>query len=377
MAQFSRQDAAALQRTLNRATVACSARCLYQASRWAAELADSLSGYFEEDSHHNHAEEDPTASRRRTSSSTETAAMEDVDESTSYADLVTNLDANEARLEAQELNRYLLAKTYFDCREFERCASVFLPPAQPRMPLSFRTSMSSATDPASDTARMRRREPSLQAAQATQQPSEAKLANLSQKSLFLALYGRYMAGEKRRDEDSEMILGPADKGSNTNREFVGITKILDDYFGPKEDERSGGGFLEFLYGMVLAKSKNEQDARYWLIRSVHLEPCNWSAWLELNSLIGSVEEVRFQPGILSRADFYSYIRRHSDYRSIYPHSYSICMPVWSFSRPGKLRIVRWSILRIYFQPACFSKHSVLCCIIMPKVRCRMLQGVCA
>jgi anaphase-promoting complex subunit 8 len=30
---------------------------------------------------------------------------------------------------------------------------------------------------------------------------------LSQKSLFLALYAKYLAGEKRKEEETEMVLG--------------------------------------------------------------------------------------------------------------------------------------------------------------------------
>lgn len=267
MANFGRHDAAALWQTLNRATIKCSERCLYQAARWAAELADSLSAHFE--------------------GGDDAETLMEGHGPLSTADLATNLDANEAALESKELNRYLLAKSYFDCREFDRCASVFLPAVQARMPLSFRVATAAAAG-AKGTSRL-----SLLDKASKKHPEETNLPKLSQKSLFLALYGRYMAGEKRRDEESEMILGPADKGSTMNRELVGITKILDRYFGPKENGRSGGGFLEYLYGVVLAKGKNEQDARYWLIRSVHLEPCNWSAWLELNNLIGSVEEVSY------------------------------------------------------------------------------------
>src|SRR3981189_3274986 len=38
-----------------------------------------------------------------------------------------NMDPDEAILEAKEVNQYLLAKSFFDCREFDRCAAVFLP----------------------------------------------------------------------------------------------------------------------------------------------------------------------------------------------------------------------------------------------------------
>lgn len=44
-------------------------------------------------------------------------------------------DPLEAALEAQEAHKYLLAKAYFDTREYDRCAAVFLPPKIPPVPL--------------------------------------------------------------------------------------------------------------------------------------------------------------------------------------------------------------------------------------------------
>ena len=41
-------------------------------------------------------------------------------------------DPTEARLEAREAHKFLLAKTYFDCREYDRCAAVFLPGPLPK-----------------------------------------------------------------------------------------------------------------------------------------------------------------------------------------------------------------------------------------------------
>lgn len=49
--------------------------------------------------------------------------------------------------------------------------------------------------------------------------------------------------------------------------------------------------------MVLAKEKNEEEAMRWLIRSVHLYPMNWGCWLEMTSLIGRVEDVRFSRAV--------------------------------------------------------------------------------
>lgn len=166
-------------------------------------------------------------------------------------------DPVEARLEAREAHRFLLAKTYFDCREFDRCAAVFLPGPLPT-------------------------------ARAAAQPTAA----LSQKSLFLALYARYIAGEKRMNEDSEMILGPHDGGVTMNKELPGVAAVLDDWFTalPAAGRRSQG-WLEYLYGLVLAKSNNAKLAIDYLVKSVHGYTYNWAAWQELQGLLNTTEEL--------------------------------------------------------------------------------------
>ena len=205
----------------------------------------------------------------------------------------TNADPEEARLEAQEFSRFLLAKSYFDCREYDRCCAIFLPssvlqaPPSPVSPTNkARTSTTSSKAPVKDADRLD---------DYGSHPIGEDLPKLSQKALFLALYAKYMSGEKRKEEDSEMILGPADGGTTVNKELVGITAALQGWFADriaKKLDNRNQGWLEYLYGVVLAKGKSETEARRWLIRSVHLCPYNWGAWLELSDLLNSVEEVR-------------------------------------------------------------------------------------
>ena len=217
--------------------------------------------------------------------------MQDVDPSPTISSIISsNSDPEEARLEARELPRYLLAKTFFECREFDRCAAVFLPsdasptPVSPRSPHIRTTTLGQSTKGKSkDTS----------ANESIVEGSGHPI--LSQKSLFLALYAKYMAGEKRKDEESEMILGPADGGSTVNKELVGLSRILDGWFAERKAhdlEGSNQGWLEYLYGIVLAKLKNEEDAKKWLIKSVHLAPFNWGAWLELAELLSNVEDLQ-------------------------------------------------------------------------------------
>lgn len=194
-------------------------------------------------------------------------------------------------MERKELPRFLMAKSFFDCREFDRCAATLLPSLLPQEPISRaspeveKLSLSSPRKPKGKGRATPRSRPA----------QKHQVQQLSQKSLFLALYAKYMAGEKRKEEDSEMILGPTDGAVTLNKELTTISSILEDYLnerGGLESTQSSQGFLEYLYGIVLLKGKSEDLAKTWLIRSVNLYPWNWGAWRELADLLGSVEEVR-------------------------------------------------------------------------------------
>ncbi len=103
-----------------------------------------------------------------------------------------------------------------------------------------------------------------------------------------------MAGEKRKNEESEMVLGPADSGVTVNRELPDMANGLEGWFAERAEkglEDRGQGWLEYLYGIILTKGKNEKEAKQWLLKSVHRYPWNWGAWLELNDLIENMEEV--------------------------------------------------------------------------------------
>ena len=205
--------------------------------------------------------------------------------------LAGQADPEEAALEAKELNKYLLAKSFFDCREFDRCAAVFLP--ETILSSVIRASENMHQPPAPTNDKGKTQLPSLVSTQPT---AHSKLRKLSQKSLFLALYAKLMAGEKRKDEDIEMVMGPHDSGKTVNKELVKIHKILHHWFQERDSvsssPRDGSqGWLEFLYGVVLAKERNEKDAMEYLIRSVQAFPMNWGAWLEIANLVNSYTEV--------------------------------------------------------------------------------------
>jgi anaphase-promoting complex subunit 8 len=269
MALTSSQQAE-LEAHLQRAVLTCTERCLYFAARWAAELLNSCSS-----------SKDST-----TDDTSDTDADDDVESPPTTQH--TNHDRTESRLEVNELPRFLLAKSFFDCREFDRCTAVFLPEQAPH------------TAPSHDVLSPTKLQATPNAKQRTPLPKPSKPQQhslpkkISQKSLFVALYARYLSGEKRKNEDSETILGPADGPITANREVAGILAVLEEYFnarGGLQNLNNSQGWLDYLYGLILIKTKSESLAKQWLLRSVNLNPYNWSAWLELGSLISTFDEL--------------------------------------------------------------------------------------
>ncbi|KAI9149302.1 Anaphase-promoting complex subunit [Paramyrothecium foliicola] len=258
------QQVSQLRAALQDAVVKCSERCLYQSSKWAAELLNAL------------------------------PEPDDLEEQTDATDakhvspiFAPNEDPEEAALEAKELSKYLLAKSFFDCREYDRCAAVFLPDSLLSSILSSKTETASAFGKGKGKAKV--------AAESAKPASAPALPTISQKSLFLALYAKFMSGEKRKDEDSEMVMGPQDLGTIVNKQLLIVGRYLAAWFEQRttdDDEVMGSqGWLEYLYGMVLAKEKNDEKALDYFIRSVHKYTMNWGCWLEMTSLISRVEDL--------------------------------------------------------------------------------------
>lgn len=195
-------------------------------------------------------------------------------------------DPEEAALESKEACKYLFAKSLFDVKEYDRCAAVFLPPAVPAGGLAIFEKTKSKTS----TSTPRKARNGLS--------ESAQIPRLSQKSLFLSLYARYMAGENRKEEEGEMILGPTDGGVSSNRELPSLAKLLEDYFRARDAAdpqiKRSQGWIEYLYGIVLARSKQEELAQEWLLRSVRLNPYHWGAWEELSGLLVSVDDLNAQ-----------------------------------------------------------------------------------
>ncbi|RDW92821.1 anaphase promoting complex subunit CDC23 [Aspergillus mulundensis] len=271
-ANLNEDDIKDLKYRLEDAAVKCSERCLYQSAKWAAEILDSVLPIDNYDT-------DPES------------PMEITDPPQNP--YLRTQDPVEAALEAQESHKYLLAKAYFDTREYDRCASVFLPPTIP--PVSLSTSTQSPKPKAKSSLKKGKSQASPQSGTKDSDAKRNPYPRLSQKSLFLALYAKYLAGEKRKNEETEMVLGPADGGATVNRELPDLARGLEGWLAERREkgvEDQNHGWLEYLYGIILIKGRNEEEARKWLIRSVHLNPFHWGAWQELNDLLASTEDLK-------------------------------------------------------------------------------------
>lgn len=132
----------------------------------------------------------------------------------------------ERELEAKELPNYLLAKSFFDCREYDRCASVFL-----------KSTFSQST-------------PKFTANKAFSETGVTRTARkISQRSFFLALYAMLMAGEKRKAEECGAPLSQQDVGTVKNERLSEISFELEGWFRETQEksmEDSSDGWLEYL-----------------------------------------------------------------------------------------------------------------------------------
>lgn len=230
-------------------------------------------------------------------SDTEDDSPMDTDPAIETNPFLVNQDPHEATLEAREAHKYLLAKSYFDTREYDRCTAVFLPPTISPVPLSSASPNSKAKAP-STPHKGKGKASTFTGMRSSSTAVQNPYPELSQRSLFLALYAKYMAGEKRKDEETEMVLGPADGGMTVNRELPGLARGLEAWFAERQEkglQDQGQGWLEYLYGVILLKGKNEEEAKKWLIRSVHLYPFHWGSWQELNDLLARPEDVCSHP----------------------------------------------------------------------------------
>ncbi|KAM0018858.1 putative tetratricopeptide-like helical domain superfamily [Helianthus debilis subsp. tardiflorus] len=206
-------------------------RCLYSASKWAAEQLVGI-------------EQDPTKyppshTRLQRDSSSILRRFRCTDEITSTPIAGTSYVSTPVLEEDNgdvDSDLYVLAKSYFNCREYRRAAHV----------LSDQT---------------------------------------GSKALFLKCYALYLAGEKRKEEETIELEGSLGKSNTVNSEIVSIERDL----AAVRKNGSIDSFGLYLYGLVLKAKGNENLARTILVESVNAYPWNWTAWLTLQSLCTTID----------------------------------------------------------------------------------------
>ncbi|XP_047107625.1 cell division cycle protein 23 homolog isoform X1 [Schistocerca piceifrons] len=151
-----------------------------------------------------------------------------------YALIDVNVDLQESvsfkeQPVSSEGDIYMLAKSYFDLKEYDRCAYF----------------SNWCQDP---------------------------------KTRFLHLYSRYLAGEKKKLDDMRDSF-TVDPSQNQNLLEL-AADLKKDYLN-----RTLDGYGLYLYGIVLKRLELLKEALDILVEAIHKEPLHWGAWLELSSLI--------------------------------------------------------------------------------------------
>ncbi|KAG9452207.1 hypothetical protein H6P81_005111 [Aristolochia fimbriata] len=201
-------------------------RCLYSASKWAAE---QLGGIEPESAKFNPSRYTPALRSSGSYSRSRRSRGGDITNTpvagVSYVSTPSLVD------DEIENDYYLLAKSYFDCRELRRAA-------------------------------------------------HALRGQTGKKATFLRCYALYLAGEKRKEEEMIELEGPLGKSDTVNNELVSLEREL----SALRKRGNLDAFGLYLYAIVLREKGCEDLARPILVESVNLYPWNWSAWSDLQNL---------------------------------------------------------------------------------------------
>lgn len=139
-------------------------------------------------------------------------------------------------VDPSELAEYCLAKSYYDCKEYDRCAFV----------------VQNCTSPVPK---------------------------------FMHLYAIYLSKEKKRIDNS---LDNSGTEASNAKDLTDLMVTLNEEY----NEQRLDGYSLYLYGVILKKLELNKLALTVLIEAVNMCPILWSAWLELSTLVKDVEHLR-------------------------------------------------------------------------------------
>ncbi|KAL3158903.1 anaphase-promoting complex component apc8 [Trebouxia sp. C0010 RCD-2024] len=105
------------------------------------------------------------------------------------------------------------------------------------------------------------------------------------KARFLRCYSLYLAGEKRKEEERVENGGPLGKEDVTNKDIEAVEAELSN----ARQQGSADAFALYLYGLVLIDKEQKAEAQACLLESVTAYPCNWAAWQALQVLYSERE----------------------------------------------------------------------------------------
>ncbi|KAH3674623.1 hypothetical protein WICMUC_003169 [Wickerhamomyces mucosus] len=215
---------------------------LYQGSKWCAE---ALNGIISNDLSKN-------LSSDKKSDSDETLSIYDLEdneydnnETTPVNDPLYNVIFKFPKVQSKINDKYQFAKSLFDCKEFDRC-------------------------------------------------SQTLNGLKSSKCIFLRLYSKFLSHEKKKEEETEGVLGQNDNYNSTNPSIPLILKELDQLFDENNNHKfenySENPFLLYLKGILLLRQKFNSLAQQTLIKSLKIYPFNWSCWVELISSLNNLDQ---------------------------------------------------------------------------------------
>ncbi|KAL8457668.1 hypothetical protein ACS0TY_035512 [Phlomoides rotata] len=214
-----------------------SERGLYSAAKWAGE---QLLGIEQDPSKHTPShtrfQRGSSSIRRRFRTATPAESSATPSAGVSYVNTPSLMGVEEYDYDLMDNDFYMMAKSYFDCKEYKRAAHVL-------------------------------------------RDQTSKI------SMFLRCYSLYLAGEKRKEEEMIELEGPLGKSDATNRELLSLEREL----STLRKNGSIDPFCLYVYGLVLKEKGSENLARSVLVESVNSYPWNWSAWSELQTLCTTIE----------------------------------------------------------------------------------------